>query len=516
MFTQDENVKELTTKLGTKKDVKELATEYTLPDYLPDIVKLLRVSASASSPAKYINGDSAEYDGSVIYNVTYATGEGEIKNARIKEDFSGVIQFTGAENADICDIRSVAENAVCRLGSPRKLTLKCKAETSLTLFAKAATVPTLGGKLSPEAERTVQYKKEAVDFCGEARAEEKNVPVSEDIEIGVGFPEIAEVVSITLTPDIENIKYDDGMISYSGCIRANIIYEASEMRDDGTKKYVGVTRDIAVSGQAETKSGLIDPVIAYDMDIKDLSFRPQTDDMGVSRVIEADFDYSVFFKIYHRESCMITTDMYSLSYENANESVTLPYRKIGGAKTFNFSFNESAPVDEKEFSEVVTSYATANITDITKKDNRAEITGSIDLLAILGNGVGSYIGKNAVMPFKAETDCRDMSDTFDYEARAVVNDLNVRVGDDKIYADAEVSVSFVTFEKGSAEMIKASSILTDRPVFAVTNADIVLYYPSRGDTLWNIAKKYNTTVERIQNANGIAGSELREGVILIN
>ncbi|MGN1096136.1 MAG: hypothetical protein ACI4QR_07075, partial [Eubacteriales bacterium] len=79
MFTQDEKTNCLLTKAAEKKDTKEITTEYTLPDYLPDVNRLLRVVARIEEPGKYINGDMIEYDGLICYNVIYATSDGKIK-----------------------------------------------------------------------------------------------------------------------------------------------------------------------------------------------------------------------------------------------------------------------------------------------------------------------------------------------------------------------------------------------------------------------------------------------------
>ena len=55
MFIQDEKANSLCEKAVKKTDSRDVSTEYTLPDYLPDITRLLRVSAEAEHPEKYPN-----------------------------------------------------------------------------------------------------------------------------------------------------------------------------------------------------------------------------------------------------------------------------------------------------------------------------------------------------------------------------------------------------------------------------------------------------------------------------
>lgn len=70
---------------------KENTEKYDLPDYLPDVNKLLRVDAKLCGISRYVNGDTLEYDGSLLYHVLYATAQGEICNASFESPISGSI-----------------------------------------------------------------------------------------------------------------------------------------------------------------------------------------------------------------------------------------------------------------------------------------------------------------------------------------------------------------------------------------------------------------------------------------
>ena len=57
----------------------EISAEYNLPDYLPDINRLLKVSAKIFESAHYLSGDAVEYDGKLKCQLLYATGDGSLK-----------------------------------------------------------------------------------------------------------------------------------------------------------------------------------------------------------------------------------------------------------------------------------------------------------------------------------------------------------------------------------------------------------------------------------------------------
>ena len=67
---------------------KEVSTEYNLPDYLPDINRLLKVSAKIGESSKYLSADMLEYDGKLKFYIVYATSDGNIRSAEFSTDFS--------------------------------------------------------------------------------------------------------------------------------------------------------------------------------------------------------------------------------------------------------------------------------------------------------------------------------------------------------------------------------------------------------------------------------------------
>jgi len=51
--------------------------------------------------------------------------------------------------------------------------------------------------------------------------------------------------------------------------------------------------------------------------------------------------------------------------------------------------------------------------------------------------------------------------------------------------------------------------------YKLSGFNIVLYYPTRGESLWSVAKKYNTTEEKLSAANGGAKDPLDGSVLMI-
>ena len=94
--------------------------------------------------------------------------------------------------------------------------------------------------------------------------------------------------------------------------------------------------------------------------------------------------------------------------------------------------------------------------------------------------------------------------------KTVILAQRYRMDASNVYGDIEVGVQITAFEKEKHEYVSAA--ILDKSNAAETRCSgFTLYYPEEGETLWEIAKKYQISRKSIEDANG--GRE--SGVILI-
>lgn len=517
--SENEPGRTVLTKTFEGASSKEVSAEYNLPDYLPDINRLLKVSAKLIDSGKYLAGDMLEYDGKMKIYFIYATNDGRIKSADFDADFSGSMPVSGA--AGDCEIvfEPGIDSVTCRLQNPRKLTAKAKLKIMASVLCRTSTVPTVSGRLSAAEESALQYRNQQIESVVEYTADEMGTPISEDLELESAMPSIDEIVAVELDPYINDIRPSEDKISYKGEIVANILYlarseEVPDIENPASPQYIAFSRRIPISGDVEAP-GVTESCVPYAAVRTDnLEYRPQENNSGESRTVELDFDYSVFFRIFCNESGEITTDMYSPDYESSGETEMLEYKTVLYGRAFNFSTDGSTPRDDKDFDEIVATTATASISDVEKQGGKLIFTGEADVSVILTNQSGVYLSRSFQIPFRAQTDAGRVGDSFETVADAFVMSASSRLDEDNIYTDVEILIPYVVFDVRREEIVRESSVYKDRPLARPASASLTMVYPAPGDTLWNIAKKYGTTVSEIKAANGLSSDEAA-GVLIV-
>ena len=57
---------------------QDITREISLPDYQPEIKRLLRVSATTQPPTRYIGGGNIEFSGNIDFSILYAAEDGAL------------------------------------------------------------------------------------------------------------------------------------------------------------------------------------------------------------------------------------------------------------------------------------------------------------------------------------------------------------------------------------------------------------------------------------------------------
>ena len=114
----------------------EAAEDFTLPDYQPEVRRVLGVRAEPVIDGKYLSGDEVEVDGSVIYTVCYADADGQIAEASETSAFTARVPLKSGDGDDRYSPADLAltaqtDGALCRLTGPRRLSLSSRVRVSV-------------------------------------------------------------------------------------------------------------------------------------------------------------------------------------------------------------------------------------------------------------------------------------------------------------------------------------------------------------------------------------------------
>ena len=140
----------------------------------------------------------------------------------------------------------------------------------------------------------------------------------------------------------------------------------------------------------------------------------------------------------------------------------------------------------------------------------------VDILYISEDDKRPLNSLRAVIPFSQMVELKGMKQDSNYEIKPSIDQLGVMMLDsEEIEVKATINLNTIVFDLISEPIIADIEVseLDMQKIQAMPG--IIGYVVKKGDSLWNIAKKYYTTKNEIMAVNNLEDERIKEGDKLI-
>ena len=149
--------------------VTEVSCDHTLPDYLPEIRRLLYITNTVLPPAKYVGGSNAELDGTIDLSVLYVGADGGLYTAPISCGYNLSVPLENASDFDLNEgvtlfATSNAENINARVSGPRRFTVRMRLRTYVRAYGKMPYSERCIGNVNEESVQRLTQKSRTADL----------------------------------------------------------------------------------------------------------------------------------------------------------------------------------------------------------------------------------------------------------------------------------------------------------------------------------------------------------------
>lgn len=476
---------QLTLSLCDKTLRTEVSGDYILPDYQPEIRRILHVIPTVLPPAKYVGNGNVEWNGTVDYQVFYVGGDGGMYTLSLSSDYGGQFPMEGAEQVDFNEGITVfattfSEGVSTRVSGPRKLNIRCRLCSKVRAYGQ---LPLEVQKIGLQDPATLQRH-----VCEGSRMQPFG-GVSDTIlcrdEI-LGVSEDTRVISATADALVENTRRESDGLHVGGEVNLCLLLA----RESG-----------------ETESLLrklpLDAVMEWDASGENCCMRGVVSEIQI-QVEEGRLlcEVSVVLEGRSIEEIPLNYVDDAYSEEQEEECRYGEYRTPVAlvCENGNFSQSERIPMGETNIPEgatIIQSFGNAWFEECRQNEDVYQLCGK-SRYVMLCERDGEYHAAEVVLPLRYEIKGRgEAIDGFD--ATATVMSSRVRREGDTLCIDTEWSVA--------ADLVGSRTVTVLREIqlgdrIPRQGSTMTVYYPSKEDTPWSVAKKYHVSVESIaENAS---------------
>ena len=493
------------------RDGAENSAEITLPDYCGDAERLMFVRAVPRIDEAYADSEGIKYNGSIKYTAIFLPDGAQLRSITTDLPLSRSADCPREGDGEVCiGALPLCTAASGRLTSPKAISVKCTVSTDILLTERDSVEPTVRSSTEALTDGlTLQKRTDSIESLCIQSVTESGRRGSEEIELEGGMPPIEELIccSVRICPD--ECKLSGSEITLRSNAQVNILCRGEGGTVMSIQKRIPITE---VFDAPECIEGRTDVSCFPILSLESVTAEPSDNSFGERRIIELDYTYSATVFCFYSCTAAIARDAYSTEFMTAPELITRDTLRFSELKNGSVSIGASSPIPnytEGQRPEVL--YADASVCELTAQldpeRGKLELGGKTCVYVLL-SGEKHPTAMTFDTPIKAELDGYGLDGRIEILACASPRGVRARVDGSSVHADFELDYSLAVFSRREEEMIASLTVDETKPCIPADRPPMMLYYPKKGESLWDIAKRYGTTVADIRTACGIQGDTI--------
>ncbi len=491
-----------------------LDDDFNVPDVKPDIYKIIKEQGAIKiNDVKMLNG-KLMVKGVLNFNMLYLSDENvrPVHNMSGEVPFDELIHLDDACAGDEAIINWELEDLTPGLINSRKISVKAIVRLAVLveeLYDEATAV-------SIEGDEDIQFVNKNITVTDIAVDKKDTYRVKDQIHLPSNKGNISEILYSEMELRNPEVRLLDDRFNVKGEILVFALY-ASENEDNPVEYFeteVPFSTTVECSGCTEDMIDNIDFIIAS----KSLEVMPDAD--GEERIVDVEAVIEMGIKIYEEEELELLNDVYSPAKDLVPVLKNAHYEEILVKNNSKVRVNDRVKIDgnQPEILQVCHAAGEIKVDDIAQVDNGLEVNGvlEVQILYICADDNKPLNSVKGIIPFTQTVEAKGIRPTSIYRVKPALEQLSVMMLDsEEIEVKAGIGLNAIVFDSIT------EPIITDIDVYDLdyeklqSMPSIVGYVVKAQDSLWNIAKKYYTTVDRIKELNDLEDTNLKVGDKLI-
>ncbi len=485
--------------------------DYILPDYYPDIFRLVRCEVTPMITDYTISGDRLSYELACDIRILYCSeGSSMLQCVSQRQCFTKSVEL-----GKICDNPSAvlipkADHVNFRAVNKRRLDLRGAVSVKIRVEGEKNQEV-----ISDASGLNIQLKKIPVRYAAKKLTAEKLLQLTEETEISPAAPPVINIISCKCRTTECDKKMISGKLLAKGEAEVVLLYSCEK---DGEGALEPLTFPVAFS-QIMDMDGLDE---SFDCTVSAEPVRcevtPDVDKNGENRLLKCELELKICCRAVKTASIMLAADAFSTTYPCEVTTSEIKAEQI--PVTYTETIRHTAKICEGENvpQTVYTMQCSPkNINTHISEDGRGlVISGMLTYTMAAKDSGGMIIIPDKDEAFEETIEIGDELKGKKVSADVVVSGVSYNITPDNILnAKAELTVTLRVYSV--SEISGLTDIMVDESVRKVRDGDyaIKLYYGVEDEEVWDIAKRYSTCVDAVMEENELSGERLENGGMLL-
>lgn len=484
---------------------QKLDMDITLPDYCADIKKILRCTVTPGVHTVSLSGERASAKGTGTVRVIYLAEGDKIDVYEKSCELSSAVQLKDITPEMTVTAACVVDFVNCRAVSQRKININSAVSTIFCCYGAR-----LQHYASEDGKNIIETKKEKISCESNIGFFEKTFDMSEIVALNGEHPTVGKIISCSSRTVNESHKLSQGKL----LIKADAVTDICYLTEGDKNELHIFSHSMPVSQIVDLRQVPDTAFCRVSLKVCQQLCSVKADSSGSNRLVDISLRVSAFVEAFEKKECDLITDCYCIEYETEETfekpELICPVREI----------NETRQIKgEVELSSALKQICFVSCTEIAKSikcdenEARLDCSALIAIMYIDENGVPCFQEKNLDFDFSYSIvkKCAEPFATFSVQS---IGASAVHISGDKV----EITLDFIAagniYSGYNGKILKSLTAFEDKPRQR-ESAALTLYFADKGESLWDIARGHNSTVELIMSENSLKGHTVAQKAMLM-
>lgn len=501
----------------TKKENVQVIKERDIivPDGKPDLQTIVQLDGKVSIDQLDVTQDRITYRGKINMLILYTAPNNPnciytMKGAIPIDDF---IIMEGVNKDQRIDFDYSIEHMGYNILNERKINTKAimQLEARVTGSNETTIITDI------DIDTAVQKREEQIEIVSLGSEKEDRVIVKEDLVVAQNKSSIGEILKTALQIKEEQVRRTETEIKYNGIIEVMTMYKANG--DEQNLEII--SHRIPFEGAIENIQNDSEVYWSCDLSV-DPSYMQVTPDYdGEDRVIESEFIVTAKYAKYNKFVENMVCDLYCPGKKVSTKEKGIDYMTLVNRAEMAIPKKEAISIEgiTGDNIEVFSVDIKPTVEEKLIENGTLTLRGMLEMKAVcvVSGETSSIETLINVVPFSQELDMDAVSDKAFVVPFISAKDIN-------IYAQTRKELVVEYLLDCTAEVYTRNklNILEEVSLEDMTKEELdkypsmTVYQLKKNDSLWELAKHFNTTVKDIQEMNDLDMSDhLKEGQKII-
>lgn len=479
-----------------------LDEEFNVPDARPDVGRMIQKKGQVQVRKVNIADDRVMLSGELHFALLYVTDDDTrgISSLEGQLPLEETIRLDGVRDGDKIRLNWDVEDLAIRLIHPRKLNI----QAMVSFIAAVQEQQVLLLPLGAEGGENMSFHMQEKNILGVCVHRKDTLRLREEITLTANRQDVERILWQDVQVRGLKLRCGEGEILYKGEMFIFLLYAG----EDPASPPEWIEEIIPVSGSLDCEKCEPDMLPNIEVRLAQSQVTVKPDANGEERMLTAEAVLDVDLRLEREQRFSLLMDAYDPTRECTaiRRDEEAEYLMIKNEAKCRVSDRQSTGAAQGKILQICHSDGSVRIDECRIVPQGLETEGilQVRILYIVSDDDMPFYAMEAVIPFQQLIEVPGIHENVRYELHTELEQLSTTMADShEIEIRAMISCSALVLGK---QILSLLQDVRERPLDLAKIRDlpgIVCCRIQPEDTLWDLAKKYYTTVEDICTLNGL-------------